>query len=111
VSLTEGNNGTKLMTFTVTLSKVYDQTVTVNYATGDSGATAGSDYVAAAGTLTFAPGQTTKTFTVAIKGDKRRESDESFWVTLSGASSNAQVDGYYGFGTILNDDHGNGKAR
>lgn len=105
VSITEGNSGTKVMTFTVTLSAAYDQAVTVNYATHDSSATvAGNDYVATSGTLTFAPGQKTKTFTVTIKGDKQKESDESFYVLLSGASNNALIDNAYGWGSILNDD-------
>ena len=112
VSVTEGNSGTKLMTFTVTLAAAYDQAVTVNYATNDSSATvAGNDYVATSGTLTFAPGQTTKTFTVTIRGDKKREADESFYVLLSGASSNALISNAYGWGTILNDDGGRGNGR
>jgi Calx-beta domain/FG-GAP-like repeat len=107
VSLTEGNSGTKLLTFTVTLSAQYDEPVTVNYATQDSSATvAGNDYVATSGMLTFAPGQTTKTFTVTIKGDKGKESNESFYVLLSGASDHSQIDNAYGWGTILNDDGG-----
>ena len=93
------------MTFTVTLSAAYDQAVTVNYATHDSSATvAGNDYVATSGTFTFAPGQRTKTFTVTIKGDKQKESDESLYVVLSGASNNALIDNAYGWGSILNDD-------
>ena len=105
VSLKEGNSGTKLMTFTVTLSARYDQTVTVNYRTyDDSAKVADKDYVAKSGTLTFAPGQTTKTFTVTINGDTKKEADESFYVLLSGASSNAQIDNAYGWGDILNDD-------
>ena len=105
VSVREGNSGTKLMTFTVTLSAAYDQAVTVNFATHDDSATvAGGDYVAKQGALTFAPGQTTKTFTVTIKGDTKREADESFYVLLSGASSNAFIPDAYGWGTILNDD-------
>jgi hypothetical protein len=111
VSITEGNSGTKLMTFTVTLSAIYDQAVTVNYATHDSSATAGSDYVATSGTLTFAAGQKTKTFTVTIKGDKQKEATESFYVLLSGVSSNATVSNAYGWGTILNDEPGNGKGK
>jgi hypothetical protein len=103
-SVKEGHRGTKLMTFTVTLAAAYDQAVTVNYATHDSSATAGEDYVATSGTLTFAPGQTTKTFTVSIKGDKKREWDESFYVLLSGASSNALIANAYGWGTIFNDE-------
>src|SRR5207249_905468 len=102
-SVTEGNSGTKLMTFTVTLSAAYDQAVTVHYATNDWTATAGEDYVATSGTLTFAPGQTTRTFTVTIKGDKKKESNETFFISLSAASSNALIASYSGTGTILND--------
>jgi hypothetical protein len=109
VSVSEGNSGTKLMTFTVSLLSAYDQAVTVNYATYSNSATAGTDYVATSGTLTFAPGQTSRTFTVAIKGDKQKESHESFYVLLSGASSNAVISNAYGWGTILNDEPGKGR--
>jgi chitinase len=115
VSVTEGNRGTPVIPFTVTLSAAYAQAVTDNYATHDSSATvADNDYVATAGTLTFVPGQTTKTFTVVVKGDKKKEADESFYVLLSGASTNAFVDTAYGWGSILNDDGpggSNGKQR
>jgi hypothetical protein len=111
-SVTEGNSGTKLMTFTVTLSAAYDQTVTVRYATQDYTArVADNDYVAASGTLTFAPGQTSKTFTVAVKGDKKKEPDEYFQVLLNNNSSNALIDVGYGWGTILNDDGPGGKRK
>jgi hypothetical protein len=110
VSMAEGNKGTKVMTFTVTLSAAYDQAVTVRYATQDGTArVADNDYVATSGTLTFAPGQTTKTFTVVIKGDKKKEADEYFYVLLSNSSSNALIDYAYGLGTILNDDGPRGK--
>jgi hypothetical protein len=105
VSLAEGNSGTKAMTFTVTLSAAYDQAVTVNFATHDGNAkTADNDYVANSGTLTFAAGETSKPITVLIKGDTKKEADESFHVLLSGASSNALIDHDYGTGTIVNDD-------
>lgn len=107
LSITEGNSGTKLLTFTVTLSAAYDQAVTVRYATQDGSAIAGSDYVAASGTLTFAPFQTTKTITVTIKGDKQKEKDEYFYLVLSGASSNAMISNA-GVGTILDDEPGKG---
>src|SRR5215831_1915448 len=61
VSVTEGNSGTTNAVFTVTLSAVSSQSVTVHFATADNTATAGSDYVATSGTLTFNPGDTTKT--------------------------------------------------
>jgi hypothetical protein len=105
VSLKEGRSGTQVMTFTVTLSAAYDQAVTVSYATSDGSATvADNDYVATSGTLTFAPGQMTKTVTVVIKGDKKKESDESFYVLLSAPSSNALISNATGWGAILNDD-------
>ena len=90
----------------MTLSAAYDQAVTVNYATADGTATtADNDYVATWGTLTFAPGETTKTFTVEVIGDATPEPDETFYVNLSGASANARIaDFYYGFGGILDDD-------
>jgi hypothetical protein len=111
VSLAEGNSGTKLMTFTVTLSAAYDQPVTVKYATQDSSAVAGQDYVATSGMLTFTPGQTSKPITVAIKGDKTKEYNEYFYVLLSDASSNSSF--YYtsGSGSILNDDGAKGPRR
>jgi hypothetical protein len=107
-SLTEGNSGTKLMTFTVTLSAAYDQPVTVKYATEDGSATAGQDYVATSGMLTFAKGETSKTITVTIKGDKSKEYDEYFYVMLSDASNNALFYNSSGSGGILNDDGGKG---
>ena len=103
-SITEGNKGTKTMTFTVSLAASYDQTVTVKFATYDWSTTAGVDYVAKSGTLTFLPGETTKTITITIKGDTRREYDETFVVQLEEASSNALVYEGSGWGTILDDD-------
>ena len=68
-SVTEGNSGTTTANFTVTLSAAATSTVTVNYATANGTATAGSDYVAASGTLTFTAGQTSKTIPVTVNGD------------------------------------------
>src|SRR5262249_33506902 len=63
-TVAEGNSGTKNMTFNVTLSKAATSTVTVNYATSNGTATAGTDYTSASGTLTFAAGETSKTISV-----------------------------------------------
>src|SRR5438445_4619719 len=52
----EGDSGTVDAAFTVSASEVSDQTITVDYATADDTATAGSDYVAASGTATIDPG-------------------------------------------------------
>ena len=66
--------------------------------------TSDSDYIAKSGTLTFAPGETSKTITIQVKGDSRRESNEYFYVDLSGNSGNTLLTKKRGIGTILNDD-------
>ncbi len=106
VSKKEGKKGhTTQFTFTVALSAAYDQAVTMSFRTVDSTATAGDqDYVAKTGTLTFAPGETTKTITIAVKGDSKKESNETFYLDLSGLSSNGLFTKNRGVGTILNDD-------
>jgi hypothetical protein len=85
--------------FTVSLSAPQSQPVTVNYATADGTATAGADYLAASGTLTFAPGETTKTITVEAIGNDSGL-DEWFALNLSEPSSNAQIIDGQGVGTI-----------
>ena len=102
----EGRKGkTTLFTFTVTLSAAYDQPVTMSYRTVNGTATTGdNDYVAKTGTLTFAPGQTTKTITIEVKGDSKREANETFYLDLFGNSSNSLFTKNRGIGTILNDD-------
>jgi hypothetical protein len=111
VSTSEGNGKTsKLFTFTVSLAAAYDQAVTVNYATVNGTATAGSDYQSKTSSVTFAPGETSKTITVAVTGDRLKESNETFFVNLLGASSGEITDSQ-GLGTILNDDSGGSKGR
>jgi hypothetical protein len=102
-SVTEGNTGTSTASFTVRLSAASTQTVTVNYATSDGTATAGSDYVAKSGTLTFAPGTTTQTIAVVVNGDTLLEPNETFVVTLTNPA-NATISDSVGTGTILNND-------
>lgn len=102
-TLAEGNAGTTSAYFTVYLSAASSQTVTVNYSTSDGTATAGSDYQATSGTLTFAPGQTSATVAVLVNGDTVDEPDETFYVNLSGPV-NATLANTSGRGTILNDD-------
>src|SRR5262249_36379119 len=77
--------------------------VTVQYATADGTASAGSDYQATSGTLTFAPGETSKTIAVSVIGDIIDESDETFSVNLS-APANAVLGNSQRIGTILDDD-------
>jgi probable HAF family extracellular repeat protein len=104
VVVLEGNNGaTTAATFTVSLSEATTGTVIVNFTTANGSAIAGDDYTFTSGTLNFNPGETTKTITVAVKGDKKRESDETFRVDRSGADGATIVDAQ-GSGTIRNDD-------
>lgn len=104
-SVYEGHTGSTFVTFTVSLSAAYDEAVTVNYATQDNTAVAGEDYLATSGTLTFAPGETTKSITVEVLGDTTPEPTESFAVVLGGASSNASIAAfYYASAGILDDD-------
>jgi hypothetical protein len=72
-----------MATITATLSTASGLTVTVNYATSNGTALAGSDYVTASGTLTFSPGLLTRTFAVPITDDSLDESDETVVLTLS----------------------------
>ncbi|NJD05914.1 MAG: HYR domain-containing protein [Methylococcaceae bacterium] len=103
VAKAEGNSGTTPYTFTVSLLTPAMGTVTVDWATADSSALAGTDYSAAAGTLSFAPGQTSQTVTVNAIGDTILEANETFTVNLSGAAGAAIADGQ-GVGTLLNDE-------
>ena len=103
VSLLEGNSGTTAAIFTVSLSEPTTSTVLVNFMTANGSAVAGDDYNFMSGTVTFNPGETTKTIAVPVKGDKKRESDETFKVNLSGADGATLVDSQ-GAGVIRNDD-------
>jgi hypothetical protein len=103
VSRVEGNSGTTLFVFTVTLSAASDVPVTVNFATANGTAKAGEDYDAQSGTLTFAPGETTRTISIVVRGDKKKEANETFFVNLSGASGAFALD-WQGIGTILDDE-------
>ena len=85
VSVTEGAGVTAPLA--VGLSAASGKTVTVNWATADDSAVAGSDYTAASGTLTFDPGVTSMTITVAILDDGVAEPQESLDVILSNAAS------------------------
>ena len=85
-SVSEGNSGTKTHTVTVNRSDT-NGTATVNYATSNGTATAGSDYTAASGTLNFANGVSSANITITITGDSTVESNETFNVTLSSATS------------------------
>jgi disulfide oxidoreductase YuzD len=105
VSVTEGNSGTtSSMVFTVTLSNPSYLTVSVTYSTTNGTAVAPGDYTAVSTTtLTFSPGQTTRTITITVNGDSAVEPNEVFYVNLANPT-HATISDAQGAGTILNDD-------
>jgi hypothetical protein len=106
VSQNEGNSDTTPFVFTVSLSAVSGQDITVAYTTVDGTATtATSDYIGQAGTLTFAAGTTSQLITVEVNGDTLNEANEKFHVNLTSAT-HATISSTLGsgLGTILNDD-------
>lgn len=101
---TEGAAGTSgTSTFQVTLSNPSYQTITVAYATANGTATAGVDYVATSGTVTFVPGDTAETIAVEVTGDNVDETAETYVVNLSNPT-NATIATAQGAGTIQDDD-------
>ena len=91
------------LAFAVTLSRAPSGTVTVDYATADGTATAGSDYTATSGTLTFAAGETEKAISVPVLDDGHDEGSETLTLTLSNPSGAYLADGS-ATGTINNSD-------
>lgn len=107
-STTEGNAGTKQLSFTVTLSAPAAGVVGFSLATANSNAVSGTDYLGLQLVgQTIPAGTTTKSFSVSVKGDTAIEPDESFFVDVIGVSG-AAVGDARGVGTIINDDGGDG---
>jgi hypothetical protein len=102
-SVLEGNRGSSQVAVAVTLSRSSSAEVTVRYATANGNALAKSDYSATSGTLTFQPGETRRTISVSITGDRKREPHEAFSVHLSNAVG-ATIDDGVATVSILNDD-------
>ena len=110
-SLLEGNSGTSNAVVPVTLSYASTSTVTVNWTTPfapgppEPQADPATDFTAANGTVTFAPGDTAKTVSITVNGDTLVEPDE--WITIGfNSPTNARMGGFWGlgFGVIRNDD-------
>ena len=93
------------LAFVVTLDPASATAVTVDYATTDGTATAGDDYTATSGTLTFAATETTKTIAVPVLDDTHEDSGETLTLTLSNAV-NARIEDGTATGTINNDEAG-----
>ncbi len=106
-SVTEGDSGTQSLTFTVSISPepLAGQDATVDWTTADGSATAGSDYAAASGSLTFVNGGSlSQTVSVDVYGDTTFELDETFSITLQN-DVHAELPATGGTGTILTDDY------
>ena len=103
VIVTEGS-GSSNAVFTLSLNAPSGQPVDVDYVTADGSATAPADYTALPlTTITFAPGQVTRTVSVPIAADLLDEIDESFTLNLSNAV-NATISDALGLGTITDND-------
>jgi hypothetical protein len=102
--VTEGNDGPKNAPFFFSLSNPTFQTVTLNYSTADEGATAGSDYVAASGTITFNPGEIVKEVNFVVNGDTVDEAGERFLVNVGDVQNANAPTGGPGVVVIFDDD-------
>jgi Ca2+-binding RTX toxin-like protein len=103
----EGNSGTALYSFEIRLDDWVYETQTVSYTVAGTGLnpTDGADFSGAlSGLVTFAPGETVKVVTIAVKGDKVSEADEAFSLTLSAPSTGLTIDNATAAATIYNDD-------
>ena len=103
VVVVEGNAGTTQATFVVALSGPAAQSVSFSFATANGTATAGSDYIAASGTGSFAPGEIEKPVVVLVNGDTVDETQETFFLDISNVQ-NATVSSSRGNGFIVDDD-------
>jgi uncharacterized repeat protein (TIGR01451 family) len=103
LSVVEGDSGTTDAVLELQLSAPSTQTVSVDYATADDTAWAGSDYVETSGTVTFLPGETNQTITVAVIGDTISEGSEDFAIDLFNPN-NASLSDTEVFPTIIDDE-------
>ncbi|VAW40712.1 hypothetical protein MNBD_CHLOROFLEXI01-4317 [hydrothermal vent metagenome] len=103
VSVTEGDSGTTIANFLVTLSAASGKTITVDYMTNADTATAGTDYLIASNTLTFTPGSDSEIINVTVNGDIVDEFNETFQVNLNNENNVIVTDGS-AVGTISDDD-------
>ena len=103
VTMVEGDSAATNAVFSITLSQKSGKTVTVDFATANGTATAGSDYRARTGSLTFLPGQIRKTVAVGVLGDLAVEPNETFLLNIAGQVNATRADGQ-GRAQITNDD-------
>lgn len=107
VQTQQANEASGSSAVTVVRTGLVSGTDSIDYATSNGTAAAGSDYTAASGTLTFAPGETTKTFTIPIIDDNLREPNETVNIILSNPTNGATLGSQStAVLTIVNDDQG-----
>jgi hypothetical protein len=102
-SVSEGDRGSSNLVFTASLSAPSGRAISVGYATAGGSAAAEEDFTAASGTLTFAPGETSKAIAVAVRGDIVAEGDETLALNFSDPA-NASLAAASAPATILDDD-------
>jgi len=103
--LVEGDAGQSHLTFVVSLDGPANGYVDAAFTTSDATATlADRDYVAADGRVTIAAGYTSAEVQIGIQGDTNIEDDETFILTLSDVSANAELERAVATATILNDE-------
>ena len=104
-AVAEGHVGRRSMVFALVLSAPSSKPIRIRWATSNGTARAGTDYVASSGSVLFLPGQTRRAIAVQVIGDRVREADETFFVTLSSPINAAlPTGGARATGTIRNDD-------
>ncbi len=103
VSVAEGNAGSVIATFTITMTTSNSRTVSVDFTTTNGVAVAGADFVGQSGVASFAAGTTTQTVSVTVLGDTLDEANESFSLTI-GNPVNATIGRAKGYATIVDDD-------
>ncbi len=104
ISITESDTGTTAAAFNISLSIISSNTVTISYTTDDGTATAPEDYVSKSGTLSFAPGETSKTVVVDVVGDVIAEFDEAFKLVLSDPANADLGNNAASMATIIDND-------
>jgi uncharacterized repeat protein (TIGR03806 family) len=102
-SINEGNSGSSVLSFPVSLSSASGLDVTASYQSNDGSAIAGEDYVAASGQVVISAGSTSATISITVSGDTVYEADETFDVSLTAPANASLLDGS-ATGTIVNDD-------
>jgi hypothetical protein len=105
LAIAEGHSGAVDAAFSVNLDAPSALPVSLDFATSDGSATDPDDYRAGAGSVGFAPGETTDSVVVRVRGDELDEVNETFFVDLVlGPDANAIAGDVHGVGTILDDD-------